>query len=209
MVKCSYFLDYKKLLFFKWTGPEWAPLGKAVLQTRMKQTYLMTCDCSWSHRMWCVSRVNMYILWWICDDARWPCGFDAQGSACLRQSAFPRSPKDCFTPLECERNIFSGSLFGFAFRMHNPCLNMPRTTTPPCVIWVGVRDTCIPVGGIVELQRTWLEHYPSTRGSPCRYLLSPPTSTTHLLYQFTAVIYIIQTTGGCLWAPNHLLAFIS
>lgn len=33
--------------------------------------------------------------------------------------------------------------------------------------------------------------------------------STHLLYQFTAVIYIIQTTGGCLWAPNHLLAFIS
>lgn len=76
--------------------------------------------------------------------------------------------------------------------------------SPVCyVLCVGVRDTCIPVGGIVEagdligaLHEDLLE------------LLSvvPPT---HLLYQFTAVIYIIQTTGECLWALNHLLAFIS
>lgn len=101
-------------------------------------------------------------------------GLTRRGQRASVNLRFPRSPKDCFAPLECERNIFSSSLFDFALRMHNPCLNMPRTTTPPCVIWVGVRDTCIPVGGIVGLRRTWLEHYPSARGSPCRYLLSRP-----------------------------------
>lgn len=44
------------------------------------------------------------------------------------------------------------------------------------------------------------------KGPPELLSVVPPT---HLLYQCTAVIYIIQTTGECLWAPNHLLAFIS
>lgn len=41
------------------------------------------------------------------------------------------------------------------------------------VIWAGVRATCIPVGGIVELQEIWLEHYPYTRALQNSYLLFP------------------------------------
>lgn len=47
----------------------------------------------------------------------------------------------------------------------------------------------------------------SLHGGPLQLLSVVPL--THLLYQYTPVIYIIQATRGCLWAPNHLLAFIS
>lgn len=43
-------------------------------------------------------------------------------------------------------------------------------------------------------------------GLPELLSVVPPT---HLLYQGTAVIYIIHTSRECLWASNHLLAFIS
>lgn len=104
---------------------------------------------SCGHRIWYVSRVNMHILWWMCDDTHWPCRFDAVGSGCLRQSVFPCSPKNCLTPLEWKCNVFSSSLFDFAFRMHNPCPNMPHTTAlrvmwfewgseTPVFLWVGL-----------------------------------------------------------------------
>lgn len=41
------------------------------------------------------------------------------------------------------------------------------------VIWVWVRAICIPVGGIVELQEIWLEHYPYTTALQNSYLLFP------------------------------------
>lgn len=130
-----------------------------------------------------------------------------------------RSPQNCPAPLEWKPNIFSSSLCSVACRMHNPCLNKARTAPHRCV-WcdrsVGVRDMCIPACGIVESQHTWLEHYPPGLHPTAICCPPPPTHpTTHLLYQFMAVIYIIQmgvwgvVGGGCLWAPNHLLAFIS
>lgn len=77
----------------------------------------------------CVSRVGVCAVWWICDDARQPCQLDAEGSAWLRQSPPRCSPKNSAAPVEWKSNIFSCSLFSFVFRMHNPCLNTPRTTT--------------------------------------------------------------------------------
>lgn len=50
------------------------------------------------------------------------------------------------------------------------------------VIRVGVRATCIPVGGIVGLHEIWLEHYPYMRALQNSYLLFP------LLIYFTRAL---------------------
>lgn len=121
-----------------------------------------------------VSRAGVRTVWWICDDARWPCRLDMEGSAWVRQSPSRCSPKNCPTPLEWKSNIFSSSLFSFAFCMHNPCLNKP----PPqrcvlCDLSGGQRHvySCVWDRGIAAHLIGTL----STRASPNRYLLPTPT----------------------------------
>lgn len=104
--------------------------------------------------------------------------------------------------------LYSATVEAFVCRMHNPCINMPHTTDPcvrPCDLSGGQRHlySCGWDWGIAgDLIGALSLH----EGLPQLLSVVPPA---HLLYHFTAVIYIIQTTGECLWALNHLLAFIS
>lgn len=41
------------------------------------------------------------------------------------------------------------------------------------VIWVGVKATSIPLGGIVGLHKVWLEHFPYMGALQKPYLLFP------------------------------------
>lgn len=78
------------------------------------------------------------------------------------------------------------------------------------IIWARVKGTCSPLGGILGIlgdleagNITLFIH----EGLKDSCLLFPHS---HLLHHCSNnVIYIIQTTREWLWAPNHLLAFIS
>lgn len=161
------------------------------------------------HILWltgCVSRVDVCTVWWICNDARWPCQLDTEGSAWLRQSPPRCSPKNCSAPLEWKPNIFSSSLFSFAFCMHNPCLNKPRTTTLR-VLWFEWGSETRVFLCVGSWNCSTLDWSIIHQGLAEPLSVAPPDSFTLSVHGCN--IHNSDGGGGCLWAPNHLLAFIS